>query len=162
MPFDGKKEPTLKRVTEENVTRNVVVNEEYVTIVKKLDSKFIGYATLTDSTALAIQRVIVDYLNHENFNMDPLIAISCDGTPTNTGYKNGVIVRLERHLQRPLQYFVCLLQINELPLHALLRLLLGKQKGPRIWPGSIGECIQNELHFIVFRIICVNELYTFT
>lgn len=35
-------------------------------------------------------------MSHENFNMDHLIVISCDGTPTNTGYKNGVIARMDR------------------------------------------------------------------
>lgn len=147
--FDGKKEPTLKRVTEANVTRNVIVNEEHITLVKEPDSKFIGYSTPTDSTALGIQRSIVKYLSDENFNIDDLVAISCDGTPTNTGYKNGVIPRMEIHLQRPLQWFVCLFHFNELPFNALLRSLLGKQKGPGIWPGSIGEGIQNCTHYSV-------------
>lgn len=141
--FDGKKEPTLKRITEANVTRNVVVNEEHITILKEPHSKFIGYATPTDSTAMEIQKSIVDFLRNGNFSTDNLVAISCDGTPTNTGYKNGIIPRMERQLQRPLQWFVCLFHFNELPFSALLRSLLGKQKGPGLWPGSIGEGIQN-------------------
>lgn len=147
--FDGKKESTLKRVTDVNGTRNVFVTEEHITIVKEPESKFIGYATPTDSTAGGIQRSIVDYLSEENISMDHLVAVSCDGTPTNTGYKNGVIARMERHLQRPLQWFVCLFHFNELPLNALLRSLLGKQKGPGIWPGSIGDGIQNCIHYSV-------------
>lgn len=48
-----------------------------------------------------------------------------------------------RYLQRPLQWFVCLFHFNELPFNALLRKLLGKQKGPGIWPGEIGTGIHN-------------------
>lgn len=141
--FDGKKEETLKKIIASNRARNIKVLEEHITIVKEPDSKFIGYATPTVGTGVGIQNAIVNFLNDKNYNMDHLVAISCDGTVTNTGYKNGVIAFMERYLQRPLQWFVCLFHFNELPFNALLRAFLGKQKGPGIWPGEIGTGIQN-------------------
>lgn len=137
--FDGKKEMSLKKVTVQNKPRNVKVTEEHVTIVKEPESKFIGYVTPEAGTGEGIQKAIVDFLNKERYCLDHLLAINCDGTVTNTGYKNGVIPFLERYLRRPLQWLVCLFHFNELPLTALLTHFTGKAKGPKTWPGEFGE-----------------------
>ena len=67
------------------------------------------------------------------------MAIGCDGTAVNTGRKNGVIVLLEKYLNRPLQWFVCLLHANELPLRHLFFNLDGCTTGPNSFSGSIGK-----------------------
>lgn len=131
--FDGKKESTLKEI------RKPPVLEEHVTIIKEPGSEFISYVTPTGGTGQEIQQAIVDFLESENYNMDYLTAISSDGTVVNTGYKNGVIPFMERYLQRPLQWFVCLFHFNELPLKSLFEKLLGKQTGPGYWPGQLGR-----------------------
>ena len=58
-------------------------------------------------------------------------AVGCDGTVVNTGYKNGIIRQLELSMGRPLQWFVCLLHTNELPLRHQLQHLDGKTTGPK-------------------------------
>lgn len=140
--FDGKKERTLK-------TCNVFEIEEHITILKEPNSKFIGYATPSESGAKGLQTAIVDFLQQNNYNLDNLVAISCDGTVLNTGYKGGAITYLESYLRRPLQWFICLFHFNELPFTALLKTLLGKQKGPGLWPGEIGVGINRCMEFPV-------------
>nr|CAI5836871.1 unnamed protein product [Callosobruchus analis] len=56
-------------------------------------------------------------------NMYIVVVIGCYGTVVNTGRKNGVIVQLERKLGRPLQWLICMLHANELPLRHLLHFL---------------------------------------
>lgn len=131
--FDGKKEKTLKEI------RMAPVLEEHVTIIKEPGSEFIGYVTPTGGTGREIQQAIVDFLEREKYNMEHLVAISSDGTVVNTGYQNGAIPFMERYLQRPLQWLVCLFHFNELPLKSLFEKLLGKQTGPGNWPGPIGK-----------------------
>ena len=58
------------------------------------------------------------------------IAIGCDGTNVNSGVKGGVIRLLELELGRPLQWLICLLHANELPLRHLLQKLDGVTHGP--------------------------------
>ena len=45
--------------------------------------------------------------------------VGCDGTAVNTGIRDGIIRLLEVALNRPLQWFVCQLHANELPLKHL-------------------------------------------
>ncbi|KAL4708145.1 hypothetical protein ACJJTC_009924 [Scirpophaga incertulas] len=71
--------------------------------------------------------------------MSSLMGVGCDGTAVNTGHKNGVIVLLEKHLKRPLQWFVCLLHANELPLRHLFFSLDGTTTGPNSFSGDIGK-----------------------
>ncbi|CAG9838072.1 unnamed protein product [Diabrotica balteata] len=58
-------------------------------------------------------------------------AVECDGTVVNTGIKGGVIRLLEEHLQKSLQWFVCLLHANELPIQHLSHHVNGNTFGPR-------------------------------
>lgn len=44
------------------------------------------------------------------------MAVGSDRTNTNTGKVGGVIRLLENRLSRPLQWIICLLHANELPL----------------------------------------------
>ncbi|GBL94047.1 hypothetical protein AVEN_185019-1 [Araneus ventricosus] len=47
--------------------------------------------------------------------MRKLEVVGCDDTVTSTGWKNGVIHRIENNVGRPLQWIICLLHFNELP-----------------------------------------------
>ena len=69
------------------------------------------------------------------------MAIGCDGTNVNTGAHRGVIRLLEQRLGRPLQWFVCLLHANELPLRHLLIKLDGVTSGPKLFSGPIGSLL---------------------
>ncbi|ESO03324.1 hypothetical protein HELRODRAFT_173610 [Helobdella robusta] len=76
-----------------------------------------------------------------------LVAIECDGTTVNTGHKNEVIVLLEKHLKRPLQWCVCLLHVNELAFRHLFSSLDGTTTGPNSFSGSIGKRLDSSFDF---------------
>ena len=57
----------------------------------------------------------------------------------NTGNNGGVIALIEQELQKPLQWLVCQLHANELPLRHLLKHLDGETSSPRAFKGLIGK-----------------------
>lgn len=137
--FDGKREMALRQSTVAGAFRNIHAFEEHVTMLKEPGSFFIGYVTPINGDAATILTEMSNYLRAEDYSLDHLVAILCDGTAVNTGNKNGVICRFERLLERPLQWLLCLFHFNELPFKALLTSILGKATGPRTFPGIIGR-----------------------
>lgn len=71
------------------------------------------------------------------------MAIGCDGTNVNTG-KNGDFIRLlEKQLSKPLQWIICLLHINELPLQHLFFHLDGLTSGLKSFYDPLGKAVKN-------------------
>ncbi|GBL78850.1 hypothetical protein AVEN_48842-1 [Araneus ventricosus] len=68
-----------------------------------------------------------------------LIVMGCDDTVVNTGLFNGVILRLELKLRRPIQWIICLLHFNEFPLRHLFEYIYDKSSGPLSYTGDIGR-----------------------
>ena len=60
-------------------------------------------------------------------------------TAVNTGRKGGVIKRPEDYLNKLLQWLVCLLHSNELPLRQLMKELDGGTSRPEDLGGLIGK-----------------------
>jgi len=91
-------------------------------------------------------------------SLDKLVAIGCDGTNVNTGRNGGTIRLLEEELGRPLQWFICQLHANELPLRHLLVHLDGVTSGPRGFSGNIGKKLSTceKLPLVAFTPIDVN------
>lgn len=77
-----------------------------------------------------------------NIVTSDIVAIGCDGTVVNTGFRTGVIRQIEEHLKNPLQWFICQLHANELPLRHLFQHLDGKTSGPNEFFGSIGKQLE--------------------
>ncbi|GBO20964.1 hypothetical protein AVEN_268148-1 [Araneus ventricosus] len=71
--------------------------------------------------------------------MRKLEVVRYDGTVTNTGWKNGVINRIENHVGRPLQWSICLLHFNELPFRHIFQHIDGQTAGPKSFSGPIGQ-----------------------
>ena len=71
-----------------------------------------------------------------------LAIVGTDGTASMTGKHNGCIRNLEELLHRPLQWVVCLLHTNELPLRHVFATLDGATSGPDTFAGPIGKKIQ--------------------
>jgi len=67
----------------------------------------------------------------EHTRTDDVKVIGCDGTNVNTRHTGGVIRQLEVTIEHSLQWFVCLLHANELPLRHLIQHLDGSTTGPR-------------------------------
>ena len=63
--------------------------------------------------------------------------VECDGTNVNTSQMAGVIRRLQKSFNHPLQWLVCLLHANELFPQQLFETLDGAIAGPQGFSGSI-------------------------
>jgi hypothetical protein len=60
-----------------------------------------------------------------------LVSIGCGGTAVNTDTRGGVIRLLEEYLEGPLQWIICHLHANELPLCRLFQYFVGHNRGLR-------------------------------
>lgn len=140
--FDGRKDNTLVQRLIGNKNHRTTVSEEHIVIVSEPGSKYFGHITVPCGTAAAIFENMIIFLQQQ-MDLTNLAAIGCDGTATNTGIHNGVIRKLEIHIGRPLQWFVCMLHANELPLRHLMRHLDGATTGPSGFSGEIGKKLQS-------------------
>src|SRR6218665_3687319 len=87
----------------------------------------------TDGKAITISKSIIQFLQEKN-NIDPMMtdrieALACDGTNTNVGAEGGINHLIEVSVGRALQWNVCLLHANELPLRHLIIELDGPTTG---------------------------------
>ena len=99
--------------------------------------------TPVSSSAFNIFRSIEDFFKTSSKSLSEIEAVGCDGTITNTGHKNGIIVRLEQHINASVQWFVCQLHANELPLRHLIQHIDGGTSGPKVLSGIIGKMLQD-------------------
>ena len=134
MYFDGKKDDTLKLVRPKSCRK---VTEEHVTIILEPKSEYKSHVTPKSGSAKSISDALYEDMG-ENL-LDSIKVIGCDGCNVNTGHKGGVITKLEIKLQRPLQWSICLLHMNELPLRALVKSLDGETTGPKGFVGPLGK-----------------------
>ncbi|XP_050308327.1 uncharacterized protein LOC126744782 [Anthonomus grandis grandis] len=140
--FDGRKDKTLKVMAKAGKKYRKVVVEEHISVLKEPGSLYVGYTTPLHGTARSIERSISALLQSKRICSDELVAIGCDGTATNTGKNAGVIRLFEKKLQRPLQWIICMLHLNELPLRHLFNKLDGKTTGPHSYNGPIGKQLE--------------------
>jgi hypothetical protein len=141
--FDGRKDKTLRIETigRKRYRRSVV--EEHVSLVQEPGSKYIGHIVPSSSCAANVEKCISDFLLQNNITSEHLVAVGCDGTASNTGNKGGIVALLEARLNRPLQWLVCQLHGNELPLRHLMQHLDGPTSGPHGFKGPIGSALLN-------------------
>ncbi|KAK5648348.1 hypothetical protein RI129_003240 [Pyrocoelia pectoralis] len=138
--FDGRKDQTLIYETTTNKRRRIT--EEHISLVTEPGSQYIGHVVPESGSASNIKASILLFLQ-QNFNLNGLIAVGADGTAVNTGAKNGVIRLLEKELNRPLQWLICLFHFNELPLRHLIKEIDGETSGPRGHKGPIGQKLES-------------------
>lgn len=137
--FDGRKDNTLFQDKIGSKMYRRVKKEEHISVIREPGGQYIGHVSPESSTGQGIAESILKYLDTNDFDLDELEAIGCDGTSTNTGWKNGVIRNIEVKIQRPLQWFICLLHFNELPYRHLFQFLDGESTGPSSFSGVIGK-----------------------
>ena len=68
----------------------------------------------------------MDFFNDHSISLKNLVGIGCDGTAVNTEEHRGIIRQFEVFLGRPIQRLICMMHLNELPLHHLFVNLDGK------------------------------------
>ncbi|GBO36523.1 hypothetical protein AVEN_88776-1 [Araneus ventricosus] len=111
--FDGCKDSTLieERVDTKRYTRKA--KKERLCLIEELGSRYITHLGPSFGTAKQISATIIGYFEGITRYLSRLLAIGCDGTSVNTGWKSGVIRRLELKLCKPLQWVICLPHFNE-------------------------------------------------
>ncbi|GBN79931.1 hypothetical protein AVEN_236472-1 [Araneus ventricosus] len=92
--------------------------EEHVSLVKEPGSEYICHVSVNFGRAQITGNCIYSFLSCVDNDIDvtKFVAIDCDGTSVKTGVKEGIIHIMELILNRPLQWFVCPLHANDLPL----------------------------------------------
>ncbi|GBM23506.1 hypothetical protein AVEN_153083-1 [Araneus ventricosus] len=111
--FDGRKDSTLieERVDTKRYTRKA--KKERLCLIEELGSRYITHLSPSFGTAKQISATIIGYFEGITRYFSQLLAIGCDGTSVNTGWKSRVIRRLELKLCKPLQWVICLPHFNE-------------------------------------------------
>jgi len=137
--FDGKKDQTLTQTQINGSMHKRTVVEEHITLLTEPKSQYVGHFTTATGSSQSIVNGILDYCSSNEISFDDVAAVGCDGTAVNTGRKGGVIKLLEDHFNKPLQWLICLLHTNELPLRHLMKELDGGTSGPEHFAGLIGK-----------------------
>lgn len=141
--FDGRKDDALTREKLNDRYHTRMVKEPHLVILREPKSQLIGYARLENESAEYKTMKLMEFFEEKNISLDVLIGICCDGEPTNTGVKGGIIRRFEIELNRPLHWFVCLLHFNELPFRHLFDALdKSSSTGPRSATGKLSKQIE--------------------
>lgn len=137
---DGRKDST-QSVTQINgkYYRNSVLEEHYV-IVGEPGEFYLSHVIPEDGKGISIAKALHDELEGTVL-LDRLCVIGSDGTASMTGAHRGAIHCLEELIGRPLQWAICLLHCNELPLRHVFMEIDGATKGPDSFSGNIGKCL---------------------
>ncbi|KAH9628577.1 hypothetical protein HF086_010311 [Spodoptera exigua] len=142
--FDGRIDKTLKIVMKGGKKYRLTSVEEHISIIKEPGTVYVWYAVPSHGTVKGLESAIFQTVTGQlNMSLEDTLAIGCDGTVTNTGKYGGVIRLLEKRLQRPLQWIICLLHLNELPLRHLFAKLDGTTTGPNTYSGAIGKLLDD-------------------
>ena len=134
--FDGKIDNTL--VT--SVCSQRTQKEDHYVLVSYPGDNYVDHVAPNSHKAIDICDAIMSVITSTD-SKQSLKAVICDSTNVNTGKVNGVIRRLELSLKRPLQWFICLLHTNELPLRKYFKVLDGETTGPKTSLGDIGKVL---------------------
>ncbi|KAE8737643.1 hypothetical protein FOCC_FOCC016891 [Frankliniella occidentalis] len=140
--FDGRQDKTQVREELPNhKIRLKTISEEHVVLLAEPGDVYLGHVTPPDHSADTLANTLLDFLENANIETTSLRCVGCDGTNTNTGCWNGAIRRLEESFGRPLQWHVCLLHANELPLRHTTSLRCvgcdGTNTNTGCWNGAI-------------------------
>ena len=141
--FDGRKDKTVTQVLgDDRKYHKQIISEEHITIGAEPNGTYFNHTTPNSGSSKDITDSIVTSLKERYVNTEKIQAVGCDGTNVNTGQKAGVIRRLEESFNHPLQWLVCFLHTNELPLRHLFEALDGSTSDPRGFSGSIGRQLE--------------------
>ncbi|XP_053967743.1 uncharacterized protein LOC128869586 [Anastrepha ludens] len=147
--FDGRKDETLYQEEVGSKRYRKTRKEEHVSIIMEPGSQYITHVTPISDTSKGITESMISHLNEMEFDFRELLLVGCDGTATNTGWRGGIIRRIELYLNRPIQWNICLLHANELPLRHVFQHFDGKTSGPNSFSGTIGKQLQGVEHLPV-------------
>lgn len=146
--FDGRKDRTK--------TASKIIVEEHITVLSEPGSKYECFLTPQGSDAEQIADNVLQWLLEKNVTTENTLVIGCDGTNVNTGAEGGAIAFIENRIGHALQWSICMLHGNELPLRHLLTKLDGPTTGPNSYRGPIGRRLQNSTSLPVQDFECIH------
>lgn len=146
--LDGRKDATLSTRHEGNNKHySTTVLEEHYVVIGEPGELYLTHFSPTDgkgeSIALGVHQFVEGTPLEKNLKI-----VGVDGTAVMTGLHSGLIRNLELKLGKSLQWSVCLLHANELPLRHVFIHLDGTTNSPDSFKGPIGQ----QLNF------CAHEL----
>ena len=100
---------------------------------------------MVGATGQVLAEATLNVLN-EYDSRNSVKALLLDNTSVNTGWKGGLVVKVEEELNRKLHLIGCALHQNELPLKAIFKKLDGGTSGPRSFSGPIGQECNSNIH----------------
>ena len=139
--FDEKKDSTL--TPQKSGVGIHFVREEHITLAAEPGSNYVGHFTPYSGKAKNIFEGLLEFCSSHDLILDSLNVIGCDGTNVNTGAKGGVSAAVEQPLERSLQWSICLLHINKLPLRHLTQYLDGVTSRSQSFSRQIGKELQS-------------------
>lgn len=149
---DGKRDRKTKIVEEvvidgEEVTKYRSGTEEHVAYTSEPAGEYLTHSTLEAGTGKGCAEDFLEVVA-ETGSEETLLAILCDGCNTNTGWKSGMFVNVERKLGRQLLCCSCMLHANELYLRAVFIKCDGGlgTTGPESFAGPMGKRCKDDLH----------------
>lgn len=118
--FDGKIDKTL--------SDGRMQAEEHYVVLSFPGTNYVDHVSPQSGSANHVAAELITVCN-DTGSVTSLEGVICDGAVVNTGKHNGIIRKLELELRRPLQWIICLLHLNELPLRAFFKAVDGFETG---------------------------------
>ncbi|KAG5889034.1 hypothetical protein JTB14_009439 [Gonioctena quinquepunctata] len=81
--------------------RRQKMREEHITLIRMPESVYLAHICPESGTLPNIMKCILKYLDESPITTDELKVIGCDGTNVNVGKHSGIIVQLDKYLNRP-------------------------------------------------------------
>ena len=138
--FDGRRDTTLTKNEKGNKWYGAKEIQDHYVLVGEPGTFYLDHLTIERGTGAGIADGLMKWLV-ENDIKNEIKAVGADSTATNTGYKNGAIRGLECQLHHPLQWIICSLHLNELPLRHLCRKYIGPTESGTQWKGPLGTAL---------------------
>ncbi|KAJ1518898.1 hypothetical protein ONE63_011494 [Megalurothrips usitatus] len=139
--FDGRRDITkVREACGGGKVKIGSIEEEHVVLLAEPGDLYLGHITPDTGDAQCLGNAVLDFLE-EGIHVDTeqLRVVGCDGCKVNTGCNGGAIRVMENRLGRALQWNICQLHGNELPLRHLMEQFDGPTSGPNGWSGPIGR-----------------------
>lgn len=112
---------------------------ENIVLLEQPNDRYLGFFSTTNSDAETIFIAMSEFFTSQQMDLSTLIAVGCDGAATNVGVENGIVVKLEKYLNRALHRIVCLLHLLELILKAIISYYYGDTIGPQKYSHKINQ-----------------------
>ena len=139
--IDGRKHATQVKVNKEDKCYRKTIVEEHYVVVGEPGAFYLTYVSPPDGKGRSITQTIFDKIKDTSLQ-DNLAAVGSDETAVMTGAQNGAIRNLKKLCKRSVQWSICLLHCNELPLGHVFQALDGTTSSPDSFSGPVGKSLK--------------------